>query len=390
MSVRQISKGNYEVRRSVTVDGKAILVRKRGFATKRDAETYEAEILRTRNVGGVLKASRMTLNEYAVVWLEQVRHRIAATTLASYTNAMSAYILPTLGPTPLRELSTSRLQEWVNTLRESGKVGGGYGGARRAGKPLSPKSIRNIHGVLHSALDRAVILKHLAANPADNIELPRKEKREMKAYDADQLAAILQAADADKRWAGIWWLLFMAGIRRGEILGLTWEHVNLDARTVRIELNRIRVGKVDVVKAPKTEKGRRTIELDEVTIDLLREWRTAQMAERLASGSGWLGGDLTTCYVVTEPNGSPTHSSSFGRRYRALLKRAGVPIYALHEARHTSITQLAPILSAHALSRRAGHSSVAFTYDRYAHAMPQESFDAINALSAKVTRRRAK
>jgi len=200
----------------------------------------------------------------------------------------------------------------------------------------------------------------------------------------------IEKLDADKRWAGIWWLLFMAGIRRGEILGLTWEHVNLDARTVRIELNRIRVGKVDVVKAPKTEKGRRTIELDEVTIDLLREWRTAQMAERLASGSGWLGGDLTTCYVVTEPNGSPTHSSSFGRRYRALLKRAGVPIYALHEARHTSITQLAPILSAHALSRRAGHSSVAFTYDRYAHAMPQESFDAINALSAKVTRRRAK
>lgn len=387
MSIRRITENNYEVRLSMTVDGVEQLIRKRGFKTKRAAQLFEAEKRQTRNVGGVLNASRLTLNDHSIDWLKSCKTTLKPTTYASYVNALNAYILPTLGEIALRDLTTPRLQTWVNELHESGKVGGGHGGQVHKGEPLSAKSVKNIHGALHACLRRAVVLKRLAGNPADNVELPRWVRPEMRSYSQEQLASIVTTADTDERWSGIWWLLFLSGIRRGEVLGLTWSQFDLEAGVVRIVHNRVLAGGREVITTPKTERGKRVIELDEPTIERLREWRKTQMKERMKAGSAWVGGDLATCSLVTNPNGSPTHTSSFRRRYNDLMKRARVPAYTLHEARHTSITLLAPYLPPHVLSRRAGHSSVSFTLDRYAHAMPQESRDAVNLLAESLTRR---
>ena len=120
---------------------------------------------------------------------------------------------------------------------------------------------------------------------------------------------------------------------------------------------------------PKTAAGRREIPLDDDTIAYLRTWRNTQRQERLIAGEAWVGGELADCAIVTELNGKPTHISSYRRRYNALLRRANVPAFNMHASRHTAITALAPFLSPHILQRVAGHTSFAFTLNRYGHAM---------------------
>ena len=387
MSIRKISEGNYEVRLSLTVDGKPQAVRKRGFVTKRDAQDYEAEQRRTRNIGGVIKASRITLHEHANEWLTVVAKEIEATTHASYTNALNAYILPKLGEIALRDLTTSRIQAWVNELEIHGKTGGGFGGNTRIGKPLSPKSTRNIFSVLRACLTYAVELKRVAGNPCENVRLARIEAKEMNWFNHEQLASILAAADGD-RFEAIWWVQFLSTVRRGEMLGLTWQCVDFDNKCIRVRHNRVRAGNAEIVTTPKTAAGRREIPLDDDTIAFLRTWRNTQRQERLIAGEGWVGGDLANCAIVTEPNGKPTHISSYRRRYNALLRRANVPAFNMHASRHTAITALAPFLSPHILQRVAGHTSFAFTLNRYGHAMPQEASAGMNALAKSLRKRK--
>jgi integrase len=375
----------WHYRRSVTIDG-VESEHNRRFDTAKECEVFDAELTRKAALGGIIRESSITLAEHCDEWLGSAKN-LKPSTRHNYRSMLDAYVIPTLGAIQLRKLTTARLQVWVDDLERYGKTGGGKGNSERRGSPLSPKTVANVHGCLHKALSRAVVLRRIERNPADHVELPRRDKAERRAATLDEVARIVQACETD-RLGAVWRLCWILGLRRGEARALTWRDIDLDAGTVRIVRSMVRVGGVDHIDTPKTAKSRRDNSLDADTIALLRRWREAQRFERMVAGDAWRGGDLDACLLLTEPDGSPVNPSSIRRRHFALLREAGVPRYLMHEARHTAITRRTEFDDVHAVSRMVGHASAAYTIDNYWHADAGRDRASAESLAAALRVRR--
>lgn len=339
--------------------GKAERIQKRGFVTKKDAQDHEAELRRMHVNNGVLKPSRMTVAEHCEEWLNLVAVSLEETTKQKYRQSLNAYISPVLGSIALKDLRHEQVQKFVTELK---RVGGGYGGAKRKGEDLALKSKKDIHGILHKALAKAVQQGRIQHNPADYIVFSKRVVKEKSAYTEKEISRIVKACESDDRWFGIIRLLFFTTVRRGELLGLKWDCVNLEQGSIHIFNTRVNVSGVKVIeKAPKSLAGIRNQSIDRETVEALKRLKTLQEVESIALGAEWKGGDLATCYVCTKKNGSPMGTGQPSRRLKALAKAAGVRVLSLHESRHTAITNGERYLSPSSNQRRAGHSSPRMT-----------------------------
>ncbi len=237
----------------------------------------------------------------------------------------------------------------------------------RGGKGLHPKTVANTHGVVSVALGDAVRLRKLKHNPASDARLPRREPSRTTAWNAQEAAAFL-AAVATERLYPLWRLVLATGLRRGELCGLRWNDVDLEAR--QLEVVQARVVAEDVVTgAPKSKAGSRVVTLDAVTVDALVAWRKRQVAERLAAGPAWVDHGQ----VFVDELGVPPHPETLTRWWRETVKRADARPIRLHDARHTAATlQLRNGVPVKVVTRRLGHADVAVTLRVYQHVTAQD------------------
>lgn len=353
------------------------------FETKNDALAFEAELRRKYANNGVLKPSRITVAEHCEQWFEVKKIALEATTCQKYRQTLDGQILPALGAIALKDLTHDQVQEWVTNLK---RVGGGYGGDKRKGVELKRKGKKDVHGILHAALAKAVQQGRIQFNPADNVVFPKEVVKEKQVYSANELARILSECERDDRWYGIMRLIIFSTMRRGELLGLKWDCVNLEQGFIHIFNTRVNESGVGAhEKAPKSLAGIRDIDLDVETLEALRRWQTFQKAEAIALGASWLGGELPTAYVCTKENGSPFGFNQATRRFKALARAAGVKVLTLHEARHTGITNSERFMSPIAASRRAGHSSLKMTA-HYVHRQTGDDKEGAEQIAEMVRR----
>lgn len=209
----------------------------------------------------------------------------------------------------------------------------------------------------------------VARNVARQVERPKQTRREMQTWTADQAGRFLEAV-ADDRLAPAW-QLSLYGLRRGEILGLCWKDIDLDARTLTIRLARTSVAGEVLEGEPKTERSKRTLPLDDGLVAALRSLKkTRQAGERLEAGQAYPRGcgGCGGAHVVVDELGQPYRPEWYSDRFARIAKAAGLPAIRLHDARHTSVTLMIlrgvpiPVVSA-----RHGHASAAFTMAFYAH-----------------------
>lgn len=248
------------------------------------------------------------------------------------------------------KLTSLDLQKLYKTLLTKGRVDRLE--AKGQPKGLSAKTVRNVHQILSSALKLAQEQRIILTNPADRCALPKVEHREMKTLPMEQLQSFLREA----RESGVFELYYLelaTGLRRGELLGLKWEDIDLERGDLRVKRQISRING-EITEAPlKTKNAYRTLPLAKDTIDILKEQR-----EKVGS-SPW---------VFPSPNGGPISPDSVLHMLHRVLKRAGLPRVRFHDLRHTFATlALQNGVDIKTVSGMLGHFSAGFTLDTYAH-----------------------
>lgn len=342
-----------------------------GFATKAEAVRAIAEH-QQRAESGSPEPSRRTVGQWLDEWVPSMRGQVRGGTFAQYELAARHYVKPRIGDVPLRKLTKARLRAMYADLAEKGN---------RTGGPLARKSVHNIALVVHRALEDAVEENLLPRNVADDSHsLPRNSRSAVTAWHADEVAAFLAQVREDRLYA-MWRLAFTSGMRRGELLGLRWRDVDLDA--AHFSVSRARVRGVDGLgwDAPKTGSANRRVTLDAGTVATLREHRARQNKERLAIGPGWADEDLVFCRA----DGTPLSLDAVTAAFSRLVARSGLPRITLHGARHTAASVLlAAGVHPKAVQARLGHSSIQVTMDLYSHLTPAVEEDAAERLARAI------
>jgi integrase len=340
-----------------------------GFRTQREAKARAAELLVDAARGRYVTPGRLTVADYLLgEWLEARRTvDISPGTRDVERTIVEAWIVPHIGDVTLQKLSARDLDRLYRVLRERGG---------RHGAPLRGKSVRNAHALLSKALGDAVRRGHLVVNPIAAVDPPaRDDSIERTALTRDEVRTFLEVA-SDDRLGGIWRLALASGLRRGELLGLQWDDVTEGTVAVtRQLLVRPRSAgsgsrRVYVRDTTKTRRVRR-VRIDEQTAAALRRWKAAQAEERLAFGGAWhADGGLGTeaAWIVTEPDGMIVHPDTLLRRWKALVKVAGVTPITLHGARHSyAELALGAGIRLDVVSRQLGHASISTTANIYTH-----------------------
>ncbi len=264
-------------------------------------------------------------------------------------------VLPLLGGLRLEQVTRSGMQELVD---------------RWAAEGLSGSTIRNTLMPVRVIFRRALRRGLVAINPCDGLEMPPPSARRERIAGPAEAAELLRVLAPFDR--ALWSVALFAGLRAGEMAALRWSDVDLAADRLRVE--RSWDPKTQQFVLPKSRSGRRSVPIAGVLRDELIAWR-------MASG----GSDEELVFARRE--GTPFRHETILSRAKAAWRRGGLQSLGLHEARHTAVSLwLAAGINLRAVSTYAGHSSVAFTLDRYGHLLPDDQTRAIELLDAFIER----
>lgn len=353
-----------------TISGKTqkdVAERLRRVTTEIDAEQY-------------IEPCKMTLGEWLEIWQREYLASVKPFTVLNYSQQIKNHILPALGAVRLDALNPHTIQGFYNMLAREGMLVPKHDKKGRAirknGKivyehaaPLSPKTIKNTHGVLHRALQQAVKIGYIRFNPADFCELPRVERKEIMPLDADDIAAFTQAIRGN-RYETLFLVTLFTGMRRGEVCGLTWDCVDLDKATIRINKQLQNVpGHPGEWRLVSTKNGKgRTIMVAPTVVEVLRKHRQRQAEERLRAGSLWQNTGLVFCNEVGEHISPHTVYDN----YKKIVTSIGLPNARLHDLRHSyAVAAIQAGDDIKTVQCNLGHATASFTLDVYGHMTPQ-------------------
>lgn len=329
--------------------------------TKRGAQQLLAELLDAHDTNTTLEPDHITVGTYLTSeWLPSISNELRYSTFDSYRRNVEIHVVPRLGDARLQALRPLDLTRYYSELLRSGRRDGRGG--------LSPKSVRNIHLMLHRAFEDAVDLLYLRTNPTTSAKPPRAAAADPDAiryWTGPELRSFLETNSDHRHWP-VWYLAANTGMRRGELVGLRWRDVDLESRRISVRNAIVSVGYKACRSDPKTRRGHRTIDIDHRTVGMLGEHRRAQDDEGAAAG---ITGPSE--FVFTKPDGRPFHPELVRQAFDRRVARTQVPRIRFHDLRHTHATLLLKAgVPPKIVSERLGHATVAFTMDIYAHVIP--------------------
>ena len=336
---------------------------KGGFPTKKAAEKKERELLSQVDSGRLLGGSSPVMEDYLQdMWLPKHRQlsNLKASTYETYKMLISVYINPKIGNTRINEIGTIQLENLFMELQNFGRARTRKDGNRT----LSAKTVRNIASIIQKALKDAVRTGLIPFNPSDSALKPKLVPTEAKFMTPENLMKYVGSIQGH-RYGAILQLEALTGMRRGELLGLSWSAIDFKTGKIKIHRTRIRAGNMTIFDTPKSKKSRRTIEIDTFTLQKLQAWKIYQAKERLMLGGTWSD---TENLVVTDPTGKAPSFSAFDRMFKKTLRDAGLDKMKFHSMRHSFV--VAALHNGGVLktvSERVGHAEPAITNRIYNH-----------------------
>jgi integrase len=333
-----------------------------GYRSAEDAHKARTARLAELHRGVNTDPSRQPVSEYLTDWLRARSHSIRPSTQRTYRVLIERAIVPHLGAHLLPKLAPSHIRAWHAAM----------------GKRFAPATAHQAHVTLSMALGDAVDDGALSRNVARLVPAPTIPAAERVVWTLDQAAAFLAAAERDE-WGPLWRVALLTGLRCGELRALTWEDVDLSARTLTVR----RTVTVDerghaMIGPAKSAASIATVELDASCVTALRRQKQRCRELQLAARSWDAGG-----YVFVRPDGQPLAKTTMQRRLRLLCEASGVPVVGMHALRHACGTLLYD--QTHDLKvvqQRLRHANVRITGDLYVHEIQGRSRDAAEGLAA--------
>lgn len=311
------------------------------------------------NDGTYKDPSKLTVGDWLDIWEKEYLGDVKPFTVASYKGQIKNHIKPALGAVRLEELAPHTIQSFYNAL-----------GKPQGNKPgLSPKSIKNVHGILHKALQQAVENQYIRFNPADVCKLPRVERKELQPLDEQQIPLFLNAIKGHK-FEALYTVTLFTGMREGEALGLRWSCVNFKDGTITIDkqLQQEKKKNSQYVFASLKNGKSRVITPAPWVMDYLNAHRVKQGEARLKAGPVWENSGL----VFTDDVGHHLTISTVYKNFKKIVASIGCPNVRFHDLRHSyAVASIRAGDDIKTVQGNLGHATAAFTLDVYGHVTDQ-------------------
>lgn len=337
---------------------------KRSAKTEQEAVKKLAELEAERAKGINLSERSPTVEQWLTTWLEViVKPNVRPNVYEDYANQCRLYIIPYIGRIQLSKLSKLHVQQMLNKLRESGRSIG---------------TLRLARARIKSALNEAIEAKLISENVAKLAKLPTADDEDGEMHILTETQALFfLAALALHRLYALYFVALMTGARQAELVGLRWSDVDFTKRVIHIKSQLHNKRRAIVRSRPKTPKSRRTIPMDDVLIEVLREHQRSQLEEKRLLGTDWKE------YTLVFPSqiGTPLHHTSLHRHFKTAIRRLGMPDIRFHDLRHTAASlMLANGVPLADVSEILGHSNPAITARLYLHGSEEGKVKAIETM----------
>jgi len=353
-TIRKRSDGRWEAQYSAGFDpntGKQIQRSVYG-KTQKDVQQKLHKILTEIDEGDYMEAEKITVGDWLDLWLRDYTINLKPATMAAYEEHVHVHLKPYLGNIMLDKLTSQRIQRLYNMLLRE--------------KKLAPKSIINVNGVFHSALERARKLGYLKTNPLDGVILPRIEKRQLQTMENDDIIRFLEAIK-DSPYGDILFVTLFTGLRQGEVLGLTWDCVDFENNTLLInkQHNRVKGEKDYKFSSLKNERVRMLTVAKDVMVVLRRQKEKQEIwAKELRSAY-----NNDENLVFTNELGRFIANQALYRNYKSIMKKIGLGNLRFHDLRHAfAVNSLRAGDDIKTVQENLGHATASFTLSTYAHA----------------------
>lgn len=334
--------------------------------------------------------TKMTVGEWLETWERDFLIGVKPFTKLNYSQHIRNHIIPALGNRKLQQLSGPDIQKFYNQLlREGGKIrchdkDGNVmkkdGQPVYVSVPLSAKTVKNIHGVLHKALEKAVKLEYIRTNPADSCELSRVEKKEIRPLDDGDISRFMEAVQ-NHPFRALFLTTLFTGLRRGEVCGLRWDYVDLEHGTITINKQLQNIpGQPGSYRLVSTKNGKsRTLKASHFVVDLLCQQKAEQEEIKRLVGELWHDEGYVFCNAV----GEHLSPSTVYHNFKRVASDIGMPAARLHDLRHSyAVASLRAGDNIKTVQSNLGHHTASFTLDVYGHVtaqMQQASADRMDA-----------
>ena len=336
-----------QIQRSITgKTQKEVTQKMKEIAVDIDRGTYQAPC-------------KMTLSEWLSIWQKEYLSDVRPSTAQLYKKSLTLYIIPNIGSVKLDAVTPHMIQHLINTLcRQKTRFG-----------TLSPKTVKNIRGILHKALQQAVENQYIRYNPVNACKPPRSVKKEIQPMTEEQQAAFLKEIRGHTH-EYLYLIALFTGIRESEVLGLTWDCIDFrqGTLTVKQQLSKAskKSGELNLVP---TKNGKvRVLSLAPSVLQCFRLQKLQQNSMRMEAGELWTEKNL----VFTNQVGNYLSYRGVYDFFKRIVKKIGCPDTRFHDMRHTyAVNCIAAGDDIKTVQENMGHATAAFTLDVYGHVFTQ-------------------
>lgn len=332
--------------------------------TQKEVSQKLKEISLSIDLGTYKEPCRLKVGEWLDTWQKEYLNNVKPLTERTYSEQIQRHIKPALGAARLEDLDTHTIQLFYNSLTSKG---------------LSPKTVKNIHGILHTSLQQAIANGYIQRNPTEACRLPKVTRPDIQPLEPAEIARMLQEAENDA-YCNLFIVAIFTGMRQGELLGLSWDAIDFESGVITVKQQLQCKDGTYFLETPKNNKHRSILPAS-IVMEALKKEQAKQAMNQAAAGTAWSN---TWQLVFTDALGKNLVRRTVVKHFKKLMARSEIStVTRFHDLRHSfAVTSLYAGDDIKTVQANLGHATAQFTLDVYGHVTQKMRQESANRMQA--------